>query len=266
VPESARRFAAAYDRRAADYAAAFEPTARPVYQRIVQLAAIRRGMTVLDLATGTGGVAREAAAKGARVVGLDVSAGMLAVARRTGPPTVTFELADATALRYGDASFDVVTCGFGLSHIPDPSPALNEVRRVLKRGGALVASCWGPQGSNPSRAAVLATLERYTPGYSDPLADILEGEEIWGDPERGLAMLRKAGFDTASVRIDKLAGVFGRATDALNRALAGPALGGRADAIAEAQQGRFRADALAAIRTAGDLSWWRAVNYYSAVA
>ena len=70
---AAGRFGTAYDRRAADYASAIEPTFRPVHRRIIEVAQIGPGMDVLDLATGTGGVAREAAAAGARVTAIDVS-------------------------------------------------------------------------------------------------------------------------------------------------------------------------------------------------
>jgi len=66
---AADQFGIAYDRRATDYAAAIAPTFGPVHHRIVELAQIRPGMRVVDLATGTGGVAREAAAAGAHVTG-----------------------------------------------------------------------------------------------------------------------------------------------------------------------------------------------------
>ncbi len=263
--DASRRFAAAYDRRATQYANAVEPTFAPIYRRIVQLAAVGQGMKVLDLATGTGGVAREAAAAGADVIGIDISSRMLEIARRTCPPTASFQLAEASALPFVNGSFDVTTCSFGLSHMPQAGPVLSQVRRVLKPEGRFVASCWGQEAFNPSRDAVQATLDRYGQNRSDPFGDIMN-EELWKDPQRGLTMLREAGFDEVNVAIERLEGVFAGATEALDRALAGPSRGELADAIAEGQRPQFRADALAAIEATANLSWWWLVDYYIAVA
>jgi len=227
-PQAAERFAAAYDRRAPKYASTVDPSYVPIYRRIVELARIDRGTKVLDIATGTGGVAREAAAKGAEVVGIDVSSGMLELARGMCPSTVSFQLAEASALPFADHSFDVTTCSFGLSHMPHASQVLGEARRVLKPGGRFVATSWGDV-FNPSRDAVQATLDRYLPGRSDPFGDVMN-EEIWRDPARGRQMLREA------------------------------------DAIPQSQREQFRADALAAILARADLSWRWTVNYYLAAA
>ncbi len=261
--EAHERFAAAYDRRAALYAKAIDPTYAPVYRRIVQLAAMDPGMKVLDLATGTGGVARAAAAIGAEVIGIDVSSRMLALARQMCPPIVSFQLAEASALPFADGSFDVATCSFGLSHMPHASQVLLEVRRVLKPGGKFVAACWGQEVFNPSRDAVQVTLDRYLPGRPDPFGDITN-EKAWKDTARGLAMLRQAEFVSVDVVSERLDGVFLGATLALDRALAGPSGGELADAIPQVQQAQFRADALRAIEAAADLTWWRMVNYYLA--
>ncbi|MDQ6885424.1 MAG: methyltransferase domain-containing protein [Candidatus Dormibacteraeota bacterium] len=260
---AAGQFGAAYNRRAPDYAAAIEPTFRPAYRRIVELAGITPGMEVLDLATGTGGVAREAASAGGLVTGIDVSERMLEIATRTSPNEITFALADAGKIPFGDASFDRVTCGFGLSHMPQVGNVLSEVRRVLKRTGSLVASCWGQARSNLSRDAVQSVLEQYLPGWSDPFSQIMN-EERWAEPENGLGLLRSAGFDSVGVVTERLGGVFATPVEALGRAVAGPTRGEMVDAIQPAAGAKFQADALAAIEAAGDLSWWEIVNYYVA--
>ncbi len=265
LSEAPHRFAVAYDRRAAQYAKAVDPSYAPVYRRIVQLAAIEPGMKVLDLATGTGGVAREAAANGADVIGIDVSSRMLARARQLCPSRVSFQLAEASALPLANAAFDVATCSFGLSHMPHASRVLSEVRRVLKPGGKFVASCWGQEVFNPSRDAIQATLDRYLEARSDPFGEIMD-EKGWRDAVQGVAILRRADFVDVDVVIERLDGVFVRAAQALDRALAGPSCGELADAIPAAHQAQFRADALAAITARGDLSWWRMVNYYRAAA
>src|SRR5438270_5236350 len=163
-------FRAAYDRRAQAHATAVEPTCAPAHRRIVEPAEIRPGVQVLDVATGTGGVAREAAALGAHVTGIDVSSGMLEVARQRSPAGIVYLMAEAAELPFPDGSVEVVTCGFGLSHMPHADDVLSEVRRVLRSTGRLVASCWGPRGFNPSRDAVQARLAPYLPQWRDPLA------------------------------------------------------------------------------------------------
>src|ERR1700681_2038374 len=90
---------ASYDAHAAEYAQRLDPTLAPAVERLVELAGARRGIRLLDLATGTGAVARTAARTGASVVGVDLSPGMLAVARELAPE-IDFRLADAHALPF----------------------------------------------------------------------------------------------------------------------------------------------------------------------
>ncbi len=90
-----------YDRHASGYASELDPTLIGAVERVVQLAEARPGMRLLDLATGTGTIARAAAARGASVVAIDASAGMLEVARRLSPG-LDFRLGDASALPFGD--------------------------------------------------------------------------------------------------------------------------------------------------------------------
>lgn len=94
------------------------------------------GMVVLDVATGTGLVAREALATvgpEGRVFGLDPSAGMLAEARRLLP--ITALRGRGEKLPFADASFDFVSMGFALRHVTDLDALFGEFRRVLKPGG-----------------------------------------------------------------------------------------------------------------------------------
>ncbi|PTA66899.1 class I SAM-dependent methyltransferase [Deinococcus arcticus] len=99
---------------------------------------------VLDVMTGTGTVLRALppGASGARV-GTDLSAGMLAVARAR-LPGATFVQADAARLPFPAAHFDVVICAAGLFFMPDMTGAVREWARVLRPGGRLVVSSFGP--------------------------------------------------------------------------------------------------------------------------
>jgi ubiquinone/menaquinone biosynthesis C-methylase UbiE len=110
-------------------------------QDLVAVAAVRHGERVLDVACGTGVVARQAAAIAgttSHIVGLDVNAGMLDMARRVPTPvgtTINWQEEDAAAIPFPDASFDVVLCQQGLQYFPDRKAAVNEMSRVLAPGG-----------------------------------------------------------------------------------------------------------------------------------
>jgi demethylmenaquinone methyltransferase/2-methoxy-6-polyprenyl-1,4-benzoquinol methylase len=105
--------------------------------RAVDLARVGPGTRALDVATGTGDLAIELAARGGDVVGSDFSEGMLARAR-TKAPGLTWEQADAMALPYPDDTFDAVTVGFGARNFGDLAQGLREMVRVVKPGGRVV--------------------------------------------------------------------------------------------------------------------------------
>lgn len=95
---------------------------------------------MLDLATGTGDLAFLASARGASVVGLDITRQMLelAAAKRTGAAP-TFVRADMLELPFPDGSFDVITTGYGIRNVPDLARALDEIARVVRPDGRFVA-------------------------------------------------------------------------------------------------------------------------------
>ncbi|MDP9471327.1 MAG: class I SAM-dependent methyltransferase [Chloroflexota bacterium] len=141
---------------------------RPVTELIVQEAGIAPGMRVLDLAGGSGEPALTLAGlvgPTGHVTGTDFSPSMVAVAaeqaRAAGITNADFEPADAEALPYPDASFDAVTCRFGVMFFPDTSRALGEIRRVLRPGVRATFTAWGPSDRNlffAGFAGVLATF------------------------------------------------------------------------------------------------------------
>lgn len=92
---------------------------------------------VLDVACGTGDMAVSLVERGCTVTGVDISEEMLAIARQKAP-IVTFMIADAEHLPFPDASFDAVTCAFGVRNFVHLEQGLNEMLRVLKPGGQLV--------------------------------------------------------------------------------------------------------------------------------
>lgn len=101
---------------------------------------LKRETTVLELATGTGSIALLIAEAAGKVTATDFSEGMIQQARsKPHPDNVVFEVMDACALEYPDASFDVVIISNALHIMPDPRTALANIKRVLKDDGILIA-------------------------------------------------------------------------------------------------------------------------------
>lgn len=105
-------------------------------------AAVQPGEAVLDVMTGTGAVAAEVVGRAGRVVGVDVSAGMLTLARRR-VPGVEFVQGDAAALPFPDGAFDVAVCAAGVFFLPDMPGGVREWARVVRPGGRVVVSSFG---------------------------------------------------------------------------------------------------------------------------
>jgi demethylmenaquinone methyltransferase / 2-methoxy-6-polyprenyl-1,4-benzoquinol methylase len=106
-------------------------------RRAADLARVGPGSRALDVATGTGDLAIELAARGASVVGLDFSERMLELARAKAPG-LEFVQGNALELAYADASFDAVTVGFGARNFSDLDRGLAEMARVTRPGGRVV--------------------------------------------------------------------------------------------------------------------------------
>jgi ubiquinone/menaquinone biosynthesis C-methylase UbiE len=138
-----------WDRAANCYESAWQSQLAPAHDLMLDMAAIRAGERVLDVACGTGLVSLRVAriASVGQVVGTDLSGEMvqaaIGTARRLGFDHIRFERADAEALPFGDATFDVALCGLGLMYVPDPTAALREMRRVLRPGGRAAVAVWG---------------------------------------------------------------------------------------------------------------------------
>jgi len=112
---------------------------------LVQFAAVADGDYVLDVGSGTGSltVAVAAVAPTSRIVGVDLSASYVAVARqRHQSDRVQFEVGDAQHLQFGEAMFDATLSLLILNFVPDPEKALNEMARVTRSGGTIAAAVW----------------------------------------------------------------------------------------------------------------------------
>lgn len=120
-----------------------------VYRRIVSLAGVQPGDSVLDVGSSSGYLAKKlaaAAGPAGHVTGVDPSEAAIAHARRRAPSTVTFSVGLAQDLNLPDASFDVVTCTLAMHHIParKREAALREMYRVTKPGGRVLVADFDP--------------------------------------------------------------------------------------------------------------------------
>ena len=121
---------------------------------------IRPGQLVLDVACGTGVLARQIAQESGPdcVIGIDRNEGMLSVARRLAP-AISWQTGLAETLPFADSVFDRVVSQFGLMFFDDPTKALREMRRVVKTDGRMVVAVWGPLESTPGYAAMVNLLQ-----------------------------------------------------------------------------------------------------------
>jgi len=172
---------------------------------------------VLDVATGTGAVARELLRqKGCAVVGVDQSPEMLAVAREHLPATVKLVEASAEHLPFEDASFDALTVTYLLRYVDDPGATLAELTRVVRAGGtvaslefAVPAGLWRPLWRAYVGAVLPAAGRIVSPGWHE-VGDFLGASirEFWRryPLEHQLELWRAAGIEDARYRRLSLGG------------------------------------------------------------
>jgi len=173
----------------------FEPFAADFAQRAASLSP----STVLEIAAGTGVVARALAPKlspSASYIVTDLNQPMLDYAASRQPPDnrIKWYQADALALPFEDAAFDLVCCHFGAMFFPDRSSAYREAKRVLKPGGHFLFSVWDRIEENVFADDVANALAKIFPN----------------DPPRFLARTPHGYHDTALIRSELEAAGFSR--------------------------------------------------------
>jgi len=138
-----------HDALANSYHAFFAPVTALAIQPLFDAVRLRPGIRLLDIASGPGALAAEAAKRSASAVGVDLSPQMIELARRI-YPGIDFREADVERLPFGDNMFDAVVCAFGLGHFPRPEAAVAEAARTLLPGGRIAFSWW----DDPSRQRI----------------------------------------------------------------------------------------------------------------
>ena len=139
-----------WDKAAVAYETYWHRQLAPAQRHLIEMAELKLGETVLDVACGTGLVsfpAAEAVGPGGKLLGTDISGEMVAVASAraaaAGLSQAAFLRADGESLDLPEESFDVAFCALGLMYMPEPVTALKEMYRVLKPGGRALALVWG---------------------------------------------------------------------------------------------------------------------------
>jgi SAM-dependent methyltransferase len=175
--------------------------ADPWTRVLLEYAAPRPGERALDLACGTGSVARHVAplvGADGKVVALDINPEMLAVGRALPAPagaTIEWLEGNAVALVLPDGAFDLVLCQQGLQFFSDRAASLREMQRVLTGGGRVALSVWQALHCHPVYEALLEATARH---LDSAISDVALSFSLC-DAEELRALLNDAGFKRADV-------------------------------------------------------------------
>lgn len=176
----------------------------PWAKHLTEVVALAPGERVLDVACGTGIVARHAAPRvglGGTVVGLDRNEGMLTVARIAAlevQPVIEWRIGDAADLPFADQTFDVAFCQQGLQFFPDPVAALRELQRVLTPNGRLALAVWRSIAHSPG---FVTLAEALTCSIGAEAGEIMRSPfSAWGRPQLR-DLIHSAGFRDVHIEI-----------------------------------------------------------------
>lgn len=178
--------------------------AAPVTNRMLELAKISAGHSVLDIASGTGEPAISAAhivgATGS-VTGTDLINDMLIFAREKAAQAslnnIEFHCVDGEELEFDTSAFDAVTIRWGLMFMPEPEACLKRAHYFLKEGGRVVTACWSAPDRNPFVMVAMQVLGKYMELPKPPPG--ATGIFAFADPDRLRGVLESSGFGNIEI-------------------------------------------------------------------
>lgn len=157
------------------------------------------GTKLMDVASGPGALAAEAANRGARAVGVDLSPRMVELAHQL-HPAIEYREADVERLPFPDHMFDAVVCAFGLGHFPQPELAVAECVRTLAPGGRITFAWW----DDPARQRVQGLFREATAeiGVTVP-KDVPQGHNVFrfSNSDEFLRLLNGAGLTGVAITV-----------------------------------------------------------------
>ncbi|MGM4894743.1 class I SAM-dependent methyltransferase [Tardiphaga sp. 839_C3_N1_4] len=185
-----------------EYDAAFARLTEQAIPSILIVLGVKSGTALLDIACGPGYLAAAGQQSGARAVGTDFSARMVARARKL-YPSIQFDEGDAETLEnYPDNSFDVAAMNFGMLHFDQPEKALRAAHRVLKPAGRMAFTVW----STPARVAGFSIALKAIEAFGDPSVRLPAGPPFFhfSEPDNCIDAFRRCGFtDVATKTVDQ---------------------------------------------------------------
>lgn len=187
----------------------------PHTHAVLDRVSLHKGNRVLDVACGTGIVARVAAKRFdhvGKIVGLDRNPAMLEIARANEPSNIPVEWheGDMCALPFPDDSFDIVFCQQGMQYVQDKLAALREMDRGLVSGGHLAFTVWS--APHPHMAAFAEALRKHV---SDEAATGNLAASAWGDPKVIRKVVDEVGFQTVEMDVIESIGRLSSSDDAV---------------------------------------------------
>ena len=198
--DDAKKKAASTYNTASDF---YDHPANTFWSRYGRQTVERLGLTpgehVLDVCCGSGASAipaAESVGQTGSVIGVDLAENLLALARSKakdrGLTNIEFRSGDLTQLPFDDESFDVVVCVFGIFFVPDMEVGLRELKRVLRSGGKLAITTWGPRFFEPASTAFWESVRDVRP-------DLYKGFNPWdriSNADAVHALLTSVGFES----------------------------------------------------------------------
>lgn len=198
----------------------FEPYAVDLVERIEVSEPLNN---VLEIACGTGRVTKHLATtlpSAANLVATDLNNDMLAIAKQVVTDReLTWQVADAHDLPFGDCSFDLVVCQYGVMFFGDKPKAFAEINRILRPGGVFLFNTWHQLQYNALSQMAQTVLEQVHP--TDPPKFLEKGPYSFYDQSAIQQLVEEAGFSIGTIELVAKTGIASTADDAINGILEG---------------------------------------------